>query len=1274
MVMDRISKHRIGWCGFFLWICMTVSGQQWTKEVDLTAWRICTEELSSGAVRSYLWFDGAFLESCGGRLLPVWHMQTPRGADESVRVRLAGLHWQPLTEDERTVLPLSYIDTLDGNCRVQEVVTRKKTLAEVSVVPFRRHEGRYEKLVSFRLEGEPVVLPAIRQFAQKQYAAHSVLSSGEVYKVALQKTGIYKLTYQQLEAMGVPMQALNIRSISIYGNGGYQLPEATQEPVPDDLQEVAAKVVDADGDGLFDPEDYLLFYARGIVEWKGESATLFSHTFNIYSDYAYYFVKIRQAPTRTVTTIPSVSTAPTHTEDSYRYHDLLEEDLISPTGIGRLWFKDAFDATTSRNYSFSLPALAAGSQVTVRLCLAVSSPSYASYFSYKADGGRMETFNFPASSGQVKTVLYAFTPSSSSFSMTLEYSKPSNTSKGWLDYMEVLADCKLRQSASQFGFRCPASVGTGNVTEYRLETLGHSPQVWDVTDPFQCKEVQTTDNGDGTVSFRLPSDRLHEFVSFYGSDLYNVIPVGAVPQQDLHAMGASDLVVVTHPAFLSEAEQLAAFRRSNDGMRVAVVTTSQIYNEFGSGAQDISAIRNFMRMLYDRHPSDPPKNLLLFGKVSYDFRNRLGVGSCYIPNYQESSVFDEDGCLSTDDFFVKLDDNEGNNNSGSMDAGVGRIPASTSAQAAIAVRKLKQYADMELLGGTSANAVPNLADWRNILSFCADDDADEMGHLLNADNIARYVTGNFPVYNVEKIYLDAYKKVSTSQGQRFPEATEALNQRVNKGCLWLTYMGHGGDNGWAHERFLKRSDINGWSNRYNLPFFYAGSCSFGAYDRLSSFSPSEEMFFKGDGGAIGVISASRSSYGGTNESFGLYLFRNALWEDSLGNHLTMGEVFANAKNSCGMVQMYIFFGDPSMTLAFPKRKVRTDSVNGFSEVLRDTLQALSYVTVSGHVCGSDGLVDPQFNGYLYPTIYDKSATVKTLLNNSNSVEREFALQKNILYKGKVSVVNGFFRFGFLLPKDINYEFGFGKISYYAQGVRSDANGFDSVLIGGVCDTLISDNSGPEIRLYLNDESFVSGGTVGNRPTLLAEISDDNGVNTAGIGIGHDIVAVMDGDEGNRIILNDYYECAENSSLAGTIRYLLSDLPEGEHTLALRAWDVLNNRSEATIRFNVANQENLVLDHLLNYPNPFTTHTSFYFEHNQVNKALEVRIQVFTVSGKLVRTLLYTEFAESFRCGPIEWDGRDDFGGRTAKGTYLYKIIVRTDDGKSQEQVGKLVIL
>ena len=1262
---------------FFLGLLCPVSllfAQEWNRDVLLSDWRMQTETMPSDRKVSYLTFGSAYVEACSGRLLPVWRELLSGNSGRQLRVEMKDARWAPLSETEKSTLPLEVIDTLSSSVQVLAMTTRHQSQVEVRVVPFRRQSGRYEKLLSCRLQGKWQAESMQKAASQKVYAAQSVLASGEIYKIALSRTGVYKLTYAHLESMGVSMSGQKIRNIAIYGNGGFQLPENTHEPVPDDVREIPVKAVDADGDGIFDPEDYLVFYARGVVEWKYADGK-FTHTLNCYSDYAYYFVKINQFPEKTWQTETSVSTAATHELASYTYHGLLEEDLIAPTGVGRVWFKDLFDAVSTRDYSFTLPELEPSTPVSLSLGLAASSPSYASYFSYKADGGSLGSCSFSSGSGSVRVGQYAFMPASpSAFSLQLTYSKPSNTSKGWLDYIEVFASCRLKQSVSQVDFRCPSAVGTGHVAEYRMDACGQHPTVWDVTDPWNGKEIAYTMGNDGVLKFRLPADSLREFVSFYGSSLYEPVPIGRVTNQNLHAAQPADLVIVTHPAFLSHANQLADFRRSNDNLRVMVVTTEQIYNEFGSGAADISAIRNFLRMLYERYPSDAPENVLLFGKVSYDFRDRKQMGSCYIPNYQASDIFDVDACLATDDYFVKLDDYEGSDNKGSMDMGIGRLPVSTSAQAAAVLQKIRNYASMQPLESTSSNRVPNLGDWRNLLTFCADDDADDMGHIFNADNIARMVAAEHPVYNIDKIYLDAYKKVSTSQGQRYPEATDALNQRVNNGSLWITYMGHGGDNGWAHERFLKRSDINGWTNRYNYPFFFAGACSFGEYDKLSAVSPSEDMLFKADGGAIGVISATRSSYGGTNEAFGMALHKEALAEDSSGNHLTMGEVFARAKNRCGSVQMYVLLGDPSMMLAFPKGQVHTDSINGSAQLTKDTLRALSYVSICGHVSRSDGSVDEHFNGYVYPSIYDKTATVTTLLNNSNSVQKTFSLQKNILYKGKVSVSGGYFRFGFLLPKDINYDDGFGKISYYACGSGTDANGCDSVPVGGVKDTVIADEWGPEIHLYLNEESFVSGGITGNNPTLLARISDDNGVNTAGIGIGHDLVAILDRDESSRVILNDYFECDENSSLSGQVRYLFSDLQEGVHELTLRAWDVLNNRSEATLSFTVTDQQELKLDHVLNYPNPFTTHTQFYFEHNQMNSLIEARIQIFTVSGKPVRTILHSELASSFRCGPIGWDGCDDFGGRLAKGTYLYRLSVRTADGKTAEKIEKLVIL
>jgi hypothetical protein len=315
-----------------------------------------------------------------------------------------------------------------------------------------------------------------------------------------------------------------------------------------------------------------------------------------------------------------------------------------------------------------------------------------------------------------------------------------------------------------------------------------------------------------------------------------------------------------------------------------------------------------------------------------------------------------------------------------------------------------------------------------------------------------------------------------------------------------------------------------------------------------------------------------------------------------------------------------------------------------------------------------------FNGYVYPTIYDKPSLIKTLLNNPNSVEKTFILQKNVLFKGKASVKNGHFEFSFLVPKDINYEYGYGKISYYATNNHTDANGFDSIFIGGIKDTIIADNKGPEIEIYLNNRNFVNGGISNPHPTLIAYLKDDNGINTVGTGIGHDIIAFLDNKIENSILLNDFFEYDENSSSSGKVSYLLSNLEPGPHTLTVRAWDVLNNMNENTINFTVIKDEKLELSHVLNYPNPFTTHTDFYFEHNQPNTTIKVSIQIFTVSGKLVKTIEHTSNNNSFRCGPIPWNGLDDFGDKLAKGVYIYKVRVKTAENKTIEKFEKLVIL
>ena len=371
-------------------------------------------------------------------------------------------------------------------------------------------------------------------------------------------------------------------------------------------------------------------------------------------------------------------------------------------------------------------------------------------------------------------------------------------------------------------------------------------------------------------------------------------------------------------------------------------------------------------------------------------------------------------------------------------------------------------------------------------------------------------------------------------------------------------------------------------------------------------------------------------------------------------------------------------GDPALTLAYPKYEVSTDTVNSIPVSISssDTLKALSLVTISGFVRNSGGAILNAYNGVIYPTVFDKSQNITTLSNDgASSPPYTFGIQKNILYKGKASVTNGAFKFSFVVPKDIAYQFGIGRISYYAENGTEDANGFyEKVIIGGSNDSALADNAGPSVDLFLNDTKFVFGGLTDETPDLFAILKDENGVNTVGNGIGHDITAVLDANTENSVVLNDYYQADLNSYKSGTIRYPFSELSEGKHTLSLKVWDVYNNSSQSYTEFIVARSAELALSHVLNYPNPFTTRTQFYFEQNQCCQVLDVQVQIFTVSGKLVKNIDQFVTTEGFRSDPIEWDGRDDFGDKIGKGVYIYRIKVKTSEGATAEKYEKLVIL
>lgn len=1124
----------------------------------------------------------------------------------------------------------------------------------------------------------------------KTFANISVLADPTSiwYKISLSTDGIYKLDKQWFKDQGISVDGLSPDHLHLYGNANGRMSEKNSDPRKDDLVENDILFV-GNGDSNWDDSEYFLFYGWGPHKWIGAGGT-FRRDMNIYSDLAYYFIRISstESPNR-ISDVVSTTATENQTVSSFNHYDVYEKDLVNLVGGGQRWYGELFDYELTRDFSFTTPDLVVGE--TVHLITSIGTNSSTSANTYAISSGGTTLFSDVLGSTSTDyrrfEVFYDFATSASSIPLTMTVNRVNPTTLTYLDRIELNARRNLNFSGSALQFRDYESVGAGNITKFELTNVPASHFIWDLTNRVAPKVITGLVSG-SNVSFNVATDSLREFICSDGSTFFTPAYVKTVESQNLHGLDFAKLLIVTHPDFLSEANRLATIHR-NDNTTTHVVTTEQVYNEFSSGGQDPTAIKWFVKMFYDKAEADlskMPENLLLFGDATYDPKNRVSGNNYMVPSYQFLSSEDHINALVTDDYFGMLDDDEAIDNDDMMDIGVGRMIVSTLEQAREQVDKVVQYMreGMPATDNVSCDigagqACSSFGDWRLKYVQVADD--EENGYFVNKDTEPQYehVDSTYPEMNADKLYLDAYTQVSSAGGQRYPEVYDEITDRVQRGSLIINYVGHGGEVGAAEERVVTIPQIQDWTNFCKLNLFVSATCEFTRFDDPARVSAGEWVFLNSGGGGIALMTTTRSVFFGVNTNVGKAFYRNVFKRDANNKALTFGQIMKNTKNESGNnmnKRSFNLIGDPALRISLPEFKIKVDSINGFSpNLVSDTLKALSKVRVVGHIEDYGGTKLSSFNGQLTPAVFDKKKVMKTLGQDSDSPQIEFDNQKNLLYKGKATIQNGDFSFEFVVPKDINYAYGKGKISLYGNSETEDAAGSEMrFIVGGIDPNGIVDNQGPEIKMYFNNEKFVNGGLTDENPILIAEIFDENGVNTVGNGIGHDIMAVLDNQTGDPIVLNDYYNAGLDTYKSGKLTYNLKDLAPGTHEMKLKVWDVNNNSSEATIEFEVQEKQQMELRHVLNYPNPFTTTTSFYFEHNQYCNVLSAQIQIFTISGKLVKTINEEVLNECYRSEGIVWDGRDDYGDQLAKGVYVYKLTVRNQENEQAEKIEKCVIL
>ena len=1156
------------------------------------------------------------------------------------------------------------------------VMSRKEPFANVYFVPLRWNEskGIVEKLVSFNIVID-ITDEAFFTNTAIDYADNSVLATGDWFKIRLKKGGVYKLTYSQLQEMGFDV-SVTASKIAIYGNGGGTLPEINTDFRYDDLVENAISIVGGE-DGSFDASDYILFYGDDPIEWKYNYAQQrFQHKNNYYDDYSYYFISTKKegAGKRIQTATPpsGPSTIDVTDFEDYAVHEL---DEINLAGSGRTWFGEIFDFNSlSQTFTFEFPNIK--KTIGANFFGALASRAYSSNkFLIYTDGQLQKTQSMPISLnngyeyGRERTTEFEFTPKNSSLDVKLEYERVSSSSSGFLDYIEINVDRYLEFSGNQMHFRKIFSWAITETAKYSIGGQTGDLVVWDITNTTSPVNQQVSISGGKTI-FLSTTDTIREFIAINGAEYYTAEFVEKVNNQNLHAVINIDYLIIVHPEFMDEANRLATFHSENQGLKVYVTTPQLIYNEFSSGSQDVTAIRDFIKMLYDKSDAGKEiKYLLLFGDASYDYKDRITDNTNYVPCWEHIKSLNIISSIATDDYYGYLDDGEGGiNDNNRVDIGIGRFVIASIEEAAMAVDKSINYC---------TNTTVNMGPWRNQITFVGDDE-DSNHHMHDAETLADYLDETYPVYNIDKIYIDAYPQVSTPSGQKAPEVNKAINSKMEKGTLIFNYSGHGGELGLAHERVMEIPDINSWNNSDKLPIFITATCEFSRYDDPKRVSAGELVFLNPDGGAIALFTTARATFASSNLALNLAIYQDNLFEKIDGEYPRFGDVIRKSKKlGNDNDKKFVLLGDPAVRLAYPEFNAETVKINSkiVVEGEYDTINALSRVLIKGVVMDYNGDKLSDYNGLLYPTVYDKKVEIETLGTDAGSYPEKFYFWKSILFNGKADITNGDFEFEYVMPRDIAYNYGPGRISYYFNNDEIDGNGYyANLIIGGFDEDASEDDQGPLINMFMNDISFKNNDLTDENPVLLAFIEDESGINTTGNGIGHDILAVIDDDPVQTYILNDYYEAEVNRYNEGAVNYPFFNLEDGEHSLSLRVWDIYNNSSTAYLDFIVASSEGLVISNLLNYPNPVVDKTYFVFEHNQSNKDMEVEIHVFDMSGRLIKTLNATVKSESYTSEPIEWDCQTDAGGQISGGFYVYQLIATSENNQIKYETSKLVFL
>lgn len=1200
-------------------------------------------------------------------VLPVYTEVVPLQADYSLydySVEIEYPEYAPLTSKETEVV-LKFDSLICESIDVESYVgiSRGEGMLDIAFVPIIRRGNTYLKLISAQIVITSTPKRQVHRASSKaeRYAAHSKLQSGRWVKISIKQDGMYRLTRSALKNMGFS----NPSKVHLYGYGGHLQNELlfTGEEY-DDMVEVPLY--------YSQKQDAWLFWGNGLISWKGDARVT-----NFYANEACYFLTEEAEDARLIESEPSYTGNIVSVFNNFTDHVLYEKDEYAWYHGGRSLFENT-NYANNNSHTYSLQTIDSEGKEKLRVV----------FSAYNKTKTQMDTYVNGTKKGSMilsePSDIYTYGTTNEAVYDISDLDHTSNWSvrlistagqNARLDYLSLTYLRKLKPSSGYVAFSQTKTGGS------RFNIEGTGLKVMRIGRPGNpATLIEGTQ--DGAVYSVAVSDPTLPYVAF---DENYAFPepkiVGAIKNQDLHAMDSVDMVIVipTSGKLLEQAQRLADAHEQYDGLSCAIVYANQIYNEFSSGTPDATAYRRLMKMLYDKaeNKDDAPKYLLLFGDAAWDNRMISSQWRKYSPDdfllcYPSENSFSDTRSFVMEDYFGLLDDGEGSNIvREKSDLGIGRFPVTSNADAKVMVDKTIAYLSRE-----------NAGSWKNLV-YLLGDDGDGNSHMKYADDVAELVKRNNPEMEVRKIMWDAYKMESTASNKSYPTCTQEIKRAMNEGAAIFNYVGHAATYGMSHEFVLRMSDF-AEPNGNKLALWVTAACDVMPFDGQVE-NIGETAVLNPDGGALAFYGTARTVYAYQNSLMNRYFMQYLFAKDSKGRRYKVGDAIRLAKSVIISDNLdtsyrenklqYALLGDPSLEFGSPLQRVILDSINGKRLSSSNVpLKAGQRVRMAGHVTDAKGDLKGDFTGTMTARMYDNEETITC--HNNQSEKSVFTFKdRTHIYSSQDSVINGKFNLEFVIPVDINNSNEAGRFAFYALNNERtmEANGYNEKFLLGGKEELETDTLGPQIFASLNSENFENGGVVNGTPYFFANLMDESGINYSGNGIGHDLILCVDNDVSKTYTLNNYYVQEFGDYTRGTVSYVLPELEAGSHTLTFRAWDVLNNTNAVSLDFVVDPTVAPNIFSLTASQNPARTSTNFLISYDLAGPDCTFTLEVFDFSG---RRVWYRQEQGSSSSGlyTIPWNLCTNAGAKLFTGIYFYRCQMTCGDSKKVSKTQKIVVL